>query len=330
MRPGFESKVNHHKNREKKEGWYFDIYDGSMFDSLKDTYGIPFSHINNAVHLTLNVDWFNPFEGGIYSCGAIYLSINNLPREERFKEENIMLLGLMPSGHEASTADINNYMDLVVDDLLELYKGVEMKTNDHPEGTSIHAVLLMINADIPACRKVAGFLGHASAFACNFCDRRFDMIEGKVDCRSNYNDFDNWNLRTKEKNFEAATRWLNQKTPADRKAIEDETGTRYSAFHRLHYFDVLKQCPPDPMHCLLLGTGLRMVREWKNCGILSNQQLKQMQTLADLVELPCGFENLNRKIEGGFSGVKADAAKSWILIYSPYVLIGTFNFNKFL
>lgn len=70
----------------KKEGWYFDIYDGAMFDSIKDVYGIPFSQVKNALHFTLNVDWFNPFDRGTYNCGVIYLSINNLPRDERFKE----------------------------------------------------------------------------------------------------------------------------------------------------------------------------------------------------------------------------------------------------
>jgi len=182
LRPGFESMVNHHKNREKKEGWYFDVYDGKMFDQLKDAYSIPFSEMENALHLTLNVDWFNPFDSGTYSCGAIYMSINNLPREERFKEENIMLVGLMPGGQEASTSDMNNYLDVIVDDLLELFEGVQMKTDKHPEGMTAHAVLLMVNADIPAARKVAGFLGHASAFACNRCDRRFGLENGKVNC----------------------------------------------------------------------------------------------------------------------------------------------------
>lgn len=60
------------------------------------------------------------------------------------------------------------------------------------------------------------------------------------------------------------------------------------------------------MHCLLLGTGIRMMKEWKNLGLLSNVDLKKMQQLADTVELPCSFENLKGKILLGFSGMKAD------------------------
>ena len=44
--------------------------------------------------LTLNVDWFEPFECGGYSVGAIYLSIQNLPRDVRFRPENIILVGV--------------------------------------------------------------------------------------------------------------------------------------------------------------------------------------------------------------------------------------------
>lgn len=62
-----------------------------------------------------------------------------------------MLVGLILSDQEASISDINNYLNLIIDELLELYKGMEMKTHKHSHGTLIHAILLMINAGIPAC-----------------------------------------------------------------------------------------------------------------------------------------------------------------------------------
>ena len=37
-----------------------------------------------------------------YSVGAIYLVLQDLPREQRFKEENIILVGVMPGPHEAN------------------------------------------------------------------------------------------------------------------------------------------------------------------------------------------------------------------------------------
>ena len=50
--------------------------------------------------LTVNVDWFQPYERGVYSVGAIYLTIQNLPHDERYKTENIILVGVIPGPKE--------------------------------------------------------------------------------------------------------------------------------------------------------------------------------------------------------------------------------------
>lgn len=78
--------------------------------------------------LTLNVDWFKPFQNASYSCGALYLAIANLPRSERFKPENIVLVGVMPGPTEPKTAEMNHYLKSLVDELLELYTGIHIPT----------------------------------------------------------------------------------------------------------------------------------------------------------------------------------------------------------
>ena len=45
----------------------------------------------------MNVDWFNPFIHTLHSEGAIYLSILNLPHQERFLQENV---GVIPGPKE--------------------------------------------------------------------------------------------------------------------------------------------------------------------------------------------------------------------------------------
>ncbi|OAD81196.1 hypothetical protein PHYBLDRAFT_138735 [Phycomyces blakesleeanus NRRL 1555(-)] len=70
-RPDFETQIDSWNRSPKAEN--------TMFDDLKDTNGIPFVHGNRSLMLTLNIDWFQPFDGVTYSCGAIYLAVNNLP-----------------------------------------------------------------------------------------------------------------------------------------------------------------------------------------------------------------------------------------------------------
>ncbi len=67
------------------------------------------------------LDWFNPYEQTPYSIGAIYLSIMNLPRSERYKEENILLVGLIPGPTEPKQ-HINHFLSPLVDDLKNCMK----------------------------------------------------------------------------------------------------------------------------------------------------------------------------------------------------------------
>ena len=50
----------------------------------------------------LNVDWFNPYKNSPYTVGAIYLVVLNLPRCERFKIENLLLVGIIPGSWNPS------------------------------------------------------------------------------------------------------------------------------------------------------------------------------------------------------------------------------------
>ena len=45
----------------------------------------------------MNVDWF---ERGVYSTGVIYLTILNLPRNERYKPKNNIVFGIIPGPKE--------------------------------------------------------------------------------------------------------------------------------------------------------------------------------------------------------------------------------------
>jgi len=42
----------------------------------------------------LNVDFFQPYKHVHISYGAIYLTIMNLPRSERFKQQNVLIVGM--------------------------------------------------------------------------------------------------------------------------------------------------------------------------------------------------------------------------------------------
>lgn len=82
--PGFSLKCEAWRKRSTKEGYYCDVYDGQIWKDFQNLDGIRFLSVPNNFDFQINVDWFNPFTHTQHSEGAIYLSVMNLPRQERF------------------------------------------------------------------------------------------------------------------------------------------------------------------------------------------------------------------------------------------------------
>ena len=89
--------------------------------------------------------------------GVLYLAVINLPRSIRFKWENVIVVGVIPGPSEPKLT-INTYLRPCVRDLLKLWDGVILQEN----GTKsiFKAALVCTSSDVPATRKMGGFLGH--------------------------------------------------------------------------------------------------------------------------------------------------------------------------
>ena len=72
--------------------------------------------------LSINVDWFQPFVHTNYSVGALYLVILHLPREVRYKIENIILVDVIPGPKEPQLL-MNSYITPLVQELTAAYQG---------------------------------------------------------------------------------------------------------------------------------------------------------------------------------------------------------------
>jgi hypothetical protein len=117
------------------------------------------------------LDWFQPFDGTIHSTGVLYAAIGNLPRDVRFKRNNILILGLLPGPDEVSLHKINHYLAPIIDELKSLWEGVTLnRTYECQEGKRIRAALVLVSCDIPAARKICG---HISALvSCHRCEKK--------------------------------------------------------------------------------------------------------------------------------------------------------------
>ena len=104
------------------EGKYCDVYDGKVWKDFMTVEGVPFLSAPFNFALQLNVNWFQPFKHTQHSEGVIYLSILNLPREDRFLKKNILLVGIIP-GPKKPALHMNTFLQPLVNELKQLWEG---------------------------------------------------------------------------------------------------------------------------------------------------------------------------------------------------------------
>ena len=75
---------------------------------------------------------------------------------------------------------INSYLEPLVKELCSLWEeGLTLKIHSVPELQKVHYALLCVACDLPASRKVCGFLGHSANLGCPKCYKVFPGTFGK-------------------------------------------------------------------------------------------------------------------------------------------------------
>ncbi|OAD80245.1 hypothetical protein PHYBLDRAFT_140249 [Phycomyces blakesleeanus NRRL 1555(-)] len=172
------------------------VYGGAMWKELKDQSGVSFVDESRSLMLTMNINWFQPFDGVTYSTGAIYLAINNLPCEERFKLENVILL----------------------------FTGITIPTFECPAGVNVRAALHIVACDIPTARKTSGFTTHNSTCACPRCVRQFTRLSSTNQVDFSGFDYLTWKIHSGLENRLHAEEWKSASTPSERHQLEIKNG----------------------------------------------------------------------------------------------------------
>lgn len=321
QQPGILEQLNTWRTRRVGQGILNDVYDGKIWKDFQNVDGAPFLSDENNVCLGLimNVDWFQPFDATNYSVGVIYLSVLNLPREIRYKLRNIIVCCIIPGPSEPR--NMNPILDPLVEELQQLWKGVEVDLTRAGRKT-LRAALLCNSCDLPASRKVAGFVGHNALRGCTKCLKVFPtQAFGE---KTFYGGFDreSWSPRTLEDHTQAVWKHKAAKTAAEGHKIEREHGVKYSVLSglRLPYYNPIRQTVVDPMHNLFTGTAHKVLATWKEKRILTDDHFGSIQRLVDSFCVPKDIGRIPHKIASGFSGFKSDQWRSWTIIYSLVVL----------
>lgn len=319
-RKGFLANCEKWRDRQVPDGYVCDIYDGLVWKQFNSPDDYNFLTSSRCYLLTMNVDWFEPFERGVYSVGAVYLTIQNLPRDLRYKPENIIMVGVIPGPSEPSLT-INSYLTPLVLELKEAWEHGFHVVTDTSVPICIKLALTCVTCDIPASRKVCGFLGHNAVLGCNKCLKKFNVNFSQP---TDYSGFDreNWAIRSCEQHRNDVKKIGREVTKTGKQAAESKFGVRYSVLLALPYFDPVRFVAIDAMHNLFLGTGKHSYVIWLEKDILTRENIADIETKLKLFHVPDGVGRVPSSISSCYGTYTASQWKNWITIYSPIILKG--------
>lgn len=152
-----------------------DIFDSARYQGLRKSHVVidgvrqsyRFFEDRREIALGLSTDGFCPFKRRKQSCWPIILFNYNLPPEIRVQLDNLLSVGVIPGPH--SPKDMNSFLQIFVDELVDLARGVPTADVRGQELFMLRAHLLAIFGDIPAVSKILDFIGHNGLLPCRFC-----------------------------------------------------------------------------------------------------------------------------------------------------------------
>jgi hypothetical protein len=267
--PGAEDLIDRNVFEGSQDGTLRDIFDGHVLWDFRGPDGKIFlAPDGSGGHyvFSLVVDGFNPLtnklSGRKISSTAIYMAFLNFPPEERYKLENMYLVGIVPGPHEPSLHQINHFLELLVDDLLELWEsGVWFSsTPNYPNGRLVRCALVPVVCDTKAACAVSGFASASCNHFCSFCS-----LYGTRDI--NRTDYEQWPARSFATHKENVLKWKNARSESERKRLFEKHGVRWSVLLDLPYWNAVQFTVIDTMHVIFLGNLHRHCLEAWNMNI---------------------------------------------------------------
>ena len=290
-----------------------DIYSGKdykMFSCEKGFLSYPYN-----ISFTLNTDGVQKFKstkaGNIW---PVYLSINELPKEVRFKREYIIPAIVYC---DKSKPNMVTLLTPLIDKVNEWFQnGIDI--NDIPVGDiHIHAILFLSTADLPARAKLMNMKLYNGKFSCHICKQ-----EGTGYGKNNLHrawPLKDIHLRSHEEQVSYASQGTQKNAKMGVKGA--------SAFFGLeNKYNFVNGFATDWMHCGPLGvvkyiTDLMLseANKGKECFIRHKLTMLNKRLLS--IRPPNIIGQFSRSLTETVHW-KATEFKNWLLHYSVLVLYG--------
>ena len=147
-----------------------DIHDSPVWAKAYSADGI-FKGDYRGISLGFCTDGVNPFNHSkvAYSMWPIVMILLNLPHETRNLFENVLLLGIIPGNGAKEPKHLNPYLDVVVDELLEL-SGTQQYDAYQDNTFTLRIEILLHTLHYPGVGKVLKLSGSGAYNGCAWCN----------------------------------------------------------------------------------------------------------------------------------------------------------------
>lgn len=190
-------------------------------------------------------DGISIFKSSRYSIWPFYLVINELPYQERFKMENLILIGLW-SGH--GKPDANLFLSPFVDNFKNLLRGIRIEIPHLNLSPLIRGLILWGTGDLPAKSLFLNFKQFNAKFGCMSCEDKGESVGKKVIFPYVVNS----KSRTDESTFEYAVEAQKTHGPV--------CGVKGPSVLSKIVYSFIRSTAFDGMHCLYQGCSKKLNR----------------------------------------------------------------------
>ena len=146
----------------------------------------------------------------------------------------MIVVGILPGPKEPKLT-MNSFLKPLIDKLQEFWTGVVISCSKHPfKSLLIRAAVICCASDIPATRKLCGFVGHSAELGCSKCLKRFPTITVDGKKRRDYSGFNTeaWPSRDLKVHRQKSDEYKNAKTQSDQASTAKECLTLMESVSR--------------------------------------------------------------------------------------------------
>ena len=233
----FDAITAQHVHEPNKLG---DIKDAALYRNYKRDH---VNHDDSSIYITFmfNTDGVRVFKSNHYDIWPVYLSVLEMPEQERFQANNMILQAVW---HGSQKAQMLTLLQPFYEEMKELEMGVELNT---VEGVrTVKAFVLGATIDLPARAAALSMINFNGALSCHRCYNPGSTFRTPAGGSVHVYDLTAENLRTDE-----AVRQDARDAIAGRQLKRGMKGP--SVFSHLSVFSFCKGTMIDAMHGPFIG-----------------------------------------------------------------------------